>query len=83
MKKTSDDKLIEKSLMISQLTQILQQYVTKKTQGWACWHTAIIPVLRKLRQEDCQLEASLCFIMRFCLKRKKGKKIHALNNIWV
>jgi hypothetical protein len=29
----------------------------------------IIPVLRKLRWEDCEFEASLSYIVRHCLKK--------------
>jgi hypothetical protein len=34
----------------------------------------IIPALRKLRQEDCELKASLVYMTRPCLKRRRRKK---------
>jgi hypothetical protein len=32
------------------------------------------PALRKLSQEDGEFEVSLCYIVRFCLKKNAGKK---------
>jgi hypothetical protein len=36
---------------------------------------AVIPVLRRWRQEDHKLETSLCNIARSCLKKGKNKRI--------
>jgi hypothetical protein len=36
--------------------------------------TGIIPALRKQRQKDCKLKASLDYIARFCLKNTKQTK---------
>lgn len=33
------------------------------------WYTPTIPALRRLRQEDCEFEASLSSTVRPCLKR--------------
>jgi hypothetical protein len=35
------------------------------------WCTPVIPTLRKWRQENCKLEASLGYIVRPCLKELK------------
>jgi hypothetical protein len=35
----------------------------------------IIPALQRLRQEDDELEASLSYMVRLCLKKSKRKKI--------
>jgi hypothetical protein len=35
----------------------------------------VIPILRRLRQEDCEFEGSLCYTMEPCLKkRRRGKE---------
>jgi hypothetical protein len=41
---------------------------TWRNQVW--WCTPVIPALRRLRQEDHELKASLNYIMSFCLKKK-------------
>jgi hypothetical protein len=38
------------------------------------WCTPVIPALGKLRQEDCEFQASLDYTVRSCLKKKKKKK---------
>jgi hypothetical protein len=43
----------------------------KQKNSWVWWHTPLIPALRRLRQEDREYEASLCCILRFCLKNKQ------------
>jgi hypothetical protein len=35
---------------------------------------SVIPPLRKLRQEDLELQAILGYTVRLCLKKKKRKK---------
>lgn len=40
----------------------------------AWWHTPVIPVLGRLRQEErLDLKASLCYMMRPCLRKTKSK----------
>lgn len=34
----------------------------------------VILSLWRMRQEDCKLEDNLCYIMRFCLKERKGEE---------
>lgn len=36
----------------------------------AWWHTPIIPELWKLRQEDCEFEASLDYIAESCINKQ-------------
>jgi hypothetical protein len=38
-----------------------------------CWHTPIIPALRRLRQEDLEFKASLGYIVRPSPKKRKRK----------
>jgi hypothetical protein len=42
------------------------------SQTW--WHMPIIPALGRLKQEDHKFEASLGYIVRSCLKKKKNKR---------
>jgi uncharacterized membrane protein len=39
-------------------------------KSWACWHTPVIPALRRLRQENHDLEASLAHIERARLRAR-------------
>jgi hypothetical protein len=44
----------------------------KEGQMWRC--TFVIPVLGRLRQEECAFETSLGYITQHCPKRKKVRK---------
>jgi hypothetical protein len=39
------------------------------------WDTPEIPAFKRLRQEDCELEAIFSYTARSCLKKKKKKVI--------
>jgi hypothetical protein len=46
------------------------------TTFWNCqtwWYTPIIPELRRLRQENCEIESSLGYLVRPCLKKQINK----------
>lgn len=36
-------------------------------------HMPVILALWRMRQEDCKLEDSLCYIVRLCLKEREGE----------
>jgi hypothetical protein len=38
-------------------------------EGWVRWHTSVMPVLGRLRQEDYKFKASLNYIPRPCCKQ--------------
>jgi ubiquinone/menaquinone biosynthesis C-methylase UbiE len=40
------------------------------------WYTSVIPVLGRLKQEDCKFKASLGYTVRVCLKQNKMKQIN-------
>jgi hypothetical protein len=44
----------------------------KISLNWAWWHTPIIPALRRLLEEDLKFKASLGYVARPCLKKKKN-----------
>jgi hypothetical protein len=39
--------------------------------SWVWWHMSVISALGRLQQEDHQVEASLGYTVRHCLKKKK------------
>jgi hypothetical protein len=41
--------------------------------SWVWWHTSVISALGRLRQEDHKFKASLGYIVRSWLKKKKKK----------
>jgi hypothetical protein len=45
--------------------------VIEKLPCQAWWCMSVILALQKLRQEDCEFEASLSYIVRSCLQKKK------------
>jgi hypothetical protein len=49
------------------LNEDIQNY---KLVYWAWLYMPVILPLRKLRQEDCEFQASLGYIMRPCVKKK-------------
>lgn len=50
---------------------VLYQYTLDEKKAW--WNTPEISGLERLRQEDCELEATFSFTVRSCLKKKKKK----------
>jgi hypothetical protein len=38
------------------------------------WYTPIIPALKRLKQENHEFKDNIGYIVRHCLKKKKGKK---------
>jgi hypothetical protein len=42
----------------------------------AWWHTAVIPALRRLRQEPGEFRASMGNTERLCLKANNNEKAH-------
>jgi hypothetical protein len=46
----------------------------KANGGWAWWYKPVIPALPKLRWEDLELEVSLGYRVRPCLKKQKQNK---------
>jgi hypothetical protein len=45
--------------------------------GWAWWPMPIIPVLERLKQEDCEFKGSLGYMMSPCLEKRKQDKNQA------
>jgi hypothetical protein len=41
---------------------------------WAWWYTPVIPVHRRLRQEDGEFQAIMNYIMKSYLKKTKTKQ---------
>jgi hypothetical protein len=50
---------------------------TKVSLSQAWWHTPLIPALRRLKQKDHKFEASLGYIARPSLKKKKKVSFEA------
>jgi hypothetical protein len=57
------------------------------SQTW--WFTLVIPVLGRLRREDCKLEASVGFIFKLetilhskTPQEEKKKKLRIVHNLW-
>jgi hypothetical protein len=46
----------------------------KLKESWAKWCTPVILVLKRLKEEDCERKASLGYIGRPCLGKKKKRR---------
>jgi hypothetical protein len=46
----------------------------KHLRNGAWWYTAVIPALGRLKQKDQEIEASLSYMVRPCLKNKNKNK---------
>jgi hypothetical protein len=44
----------------------------KGANRWVWWYTGIISALGRLRQNDCKFKASLAYLGRPCLKKKRA-----------
>jgi hypothetical protein len=54
-------------------TRLIKKIKPKKPcHMW--WHISVIPELSRLRQADCEIETSLNYIVRPCLKNKQTNK---------
>jgi hypothetical protein len=59
--------------------------IEKKQHGCMWWFTPIIPMLGRLRQEDSELEVSLDYLARSCLRKTTSRMLvaHACNPSYV
>jgi hypothetical protein len=73
-KMLSNVKKPEKQSVVSTPTMrtIYMNQELTKCQEW--WHMSLITALWGLRQEDCEFEARLDYILRPCLKTESTKK---------
>jgi hypothetical protein len=53
----------------------------KEFSSWAWWHKPVIPELWRLRQEDCEFEVILGYIVRPVSKNNKKLNKKALNAV--
>jgi hypothetical protein len=51
----------------------LKLWVKQDTFSWSWWHPET-PAVGRLKQEGGEFEASLGYIVKFCLKKKKKKE---------
>jgi hypothetical protein len=49
----------------------MNKRIKKTKPSWACWHTLVIPALRRLMPEHCEFESSLGDKARPCLNETK------------
>jgi hypothetical protein len=56
-----------------------------KPRMWAWWHMLAIPVFGRLRQDDQEFQASLGYLIRTCLKkrRKKSMELHKIHSDYI
>jgi hypothetical protein len=51
----------------------VRKEIQKRERSQAWWPTSKIPALRRLRQEDCELQASLSYSETVSKKKNRGR----------